>query len=47
MKSINFTTQLVNFMLAFGGLIPLIICLKVNFIQINLTYRVTNNVRNC
>jgi hypothetical protein len=44
MKSITIDARLVNFMLVFSGLSPLLIVPKVNFFQINLTLKVTNNV---
>ena len=47
MKSINIDARLVNFLLAFSGLSPLFIGSKVNFIEINMTYKAANNVRNC
>jgi hypothetical protein len=38
---------IIKFMLAFSGLSPLFIGHKVNVIQINVTYKASNNVCNC
>jgi hypothetical protein len=47
MKSINIDARVVNFMLAFNGLSPLLVGPKVNFFQINMTKKAANNVRTC
>jgi hypothetical protein len=46
MESINIDARLVNFMLAFSGLRPLLVGSKFNFIQTNVTYKTAKNVRN-